>query len=210
MANRQPSLSGKLSRKEPSDAEFDEAMSEFCYGSDLAAAIIGAALAENALAAAIRAFLPIADDERGLFYNQGAPFGSFSNKIVSARSMTLISISQAEDLHIIRDVRNQFAHTLMALNFSNEHLALACSKLSHYQIDERDILRTAAPARRQFNAACYEISVEILEQTNAINRRKIDRLQHDLVLKDLVTKPGSALFSNFLGELLKPDVEKHR
>jgi hypothetical protein len=89
--------------------------------SDRGSAIVGAALIEEALEKKLKALL-IASVERDdeLFKNSYSPLRSFSAKIDVAYRTGLISPKVRKSLHIIRDLRNDFAHLSLHINFETQ------------------------------------------------------------------------------------------
>lgn len=163
--SRKKSLSSKLSRRDPTDDEFDASLAEFQSAHDRTVAIMGAALVENTLVDAIRAFLADKTDTGQLFYEDKSPFGTFYARIVAAKAFGLVSAKLAEDLHVIRDIRNQFAHSVLCLNFNNEHIAAECEKLRRYPTWP-ELKRSRKKARRYYQNACYTLCVHLLRKVN--------------------------------------------
>lgn len=88
--------------------------------------LVGSAFLDEHLRQLIKAFLvddSAADDllERSL--------RSFSARIEAAYSLGLISPDVREDLNIIREIRNEFAHSLHGLSFEHEWVINKCKEL---------------------------------------------------------------------------------
>ena len=184
---RKKSLSAKLSRREPTDDEFDSSLAEFQSARDRIAAIMGAALVENTLVDAIKVCLDDTSDIGQLFYDDKAPFGTFYARIVAAKSFGLVTERLANDLHVIRDIRNQFAHSVLCLDFKNEHIAAECEKLKRYP-NWPELKRKRTKARRYYQNACYTLSVHLLRAVNKKLKERQEELQRkeqDLKLKSL-------------------------
>src|SRR5688572_7702181 len=81
--------------------------------SDRAAVIISAAMLEDALETMLRSRLvPVAAQSDSLFDGAYAPISTFSAKIDVAFRFGLISGLFAKSLHLVRRVRNDFAHNV--------------------------------------------------------------------------------------------------
>lgn len=96
----------------------DVLQSEFAKESDRAAVILTASLFENALGQLLRVRLvaaPSASDD--LLDGANAPLSTFSAKISAAYRIGLISKRFCRDLHLIRQIRNQFAHNVGGCSF---------------------------------------------------------------------------------------------
>lgn len=112
---------------------------------DRGVAIVGAAWIEEAMTTAIQSFLH--DDSKAwkrLFSGNGA-LASFSSKIDLAILLGLVSDAIRSDLHIIREIRNEFAHQIThktqhtKLGFSSAHIKDKCMFLkciAHENIDD--------------------------------------------------------------------------
>lgn len=126
---------------------------------------MGAALVENALVHAIKVCLDDDSDVGQLFYEDKAPFGTFYARIVAAKSFGLVSARLADDLHVIRDIRNQFAHAVLSLDFKNQDIAAECEKLKRFP-DWPELKRKRSKARRYYQNACYTLTVHMLRGAN--------------------------------------------
>lgn len=89
--------------------------------SERGSAIVGAAFIEEELEKLLKAFL-IAPAEKNdeLFKSSYSPLGSFSAKIDVAYRTGLISPKVRKSFHIIRDLRNDFAHLSLQINFETQ------------------------------------------------------------------------------------------
>lgn len=81
---------------------------------DRGAAIIGAAWLEEELGAAIQSFLHSDPKASQRLFGRADPLSSFSSKIDLARVLGMRTSVIASDLHIIRGVRNEFAHSVLS------------------------------------------------------------------------------------------------
>lgn len=109
-------------------------ISEMEGQSDRAAAIVGAAWIEEELEAAIRSFL--IDDKESVkrLIGKSSPLSNFSAKIDLACLLGMCSRAITKDLHTIREIRNDFAHNILAkdnfkLSFKSEHIKDKCMSL---------------------------------------------------------------------------------
>ena len=98
----------------------DYLISEFGKESDRAAVILVTSLIDETLTDLLRLHLlpsPSASDE--IFDGVNAPLGNFSSKINFGFRVGLISAKFARDLHLIRKIRNQFAHNVFGCTFDD-------------------------------------------------------------------------------------------
>jgi DNA-binding MltR family transcriptional regulator len=100
----------------PDSAEAHQRMMTFIEEmegqSDRGVAIVGAAWIEEAMSAAIESFLLHDTKAWQRLFGGNGPLASFSAKIDLSRLLGLISDIIKSDLHIIREVRNEFAHQI--------------------------------------------------------------------------------------------------
>jgi DNA-binding MltR family transcriptional regulator len=100
--------------------------------SDRAAGIVAMSILENKIEAAIREQL-IQDDAKAvdrLFSPDSGPLGTLSAKINIARALGLLSGQAVRDLHLLRKIRNKFAHDISASTFDTEIISSQCLSLS--------------------------------------------------------------------------------
>lgn len=96
---------------------------EFERESDRAAAIVVAAMLDDALKSLLRKRLVESmTPDRSILDGYNAPLASFSARIDAARQLGLISRHLARDLHLIRKIRNEFAHSPLECTFATERI----------------------------------------------------------------------------------------
>ncbi len=94
---------------------------QFRAESDRAAAIVVAAMLDVALASLLRRrLLEAPSPYRSLLDGDRAPLSTFAAKIDAAYQLGLISKYMARDLHLVRKIRNDFAHNPLHLTFDSE------------------------------------------------------------------------------------------
>jgi len=114
----------RLSRKIPTSPEVEKIMSELGADTDIAAAIVAAAILEAHLERLIstRFFDKSSELKSQLFLNQG-PLASLHSKILVAQAFGFITSVMAADMHSIKLIRNAFAHAKTPISFDNEFVA---------------------------------------------------------------------------------------
>jgi len=89
-----------------------------------ACALIWGALVEDALQYVTSIKLAhLTPDEKTDFFSESGPAGTFSSKIKIAYAMGAIETHVRDDINVIREIRNAFAHAQTALSFSNKEVA---------------------------------------------------------------------------------------
>jgi DNA-binding MltR family transcriptional regulator len=84
-----------------------------------------------------------------LAFSQSGPLASFSARIDFGLLMGLLSRAAWRDLHIIRRIRNDFAHSAKPLSFEDDAIRSRCSELS-FSLREKD----ASPRQHFTSAVC--------------------------------------------------------
>jgi hypothetical protein len=175
-------LSNNLSRKELENDEFVAGIHEMHGVADRAAAIIGGALVEDALVTAISASLQDFEPKGPLFYEAGAPFGTFSNRITVARAMGFLDDKEAADLRVIKNIRNQFAHALLPLRFSNELIIEECEKIGDYEYPDMPEREVVEPSRVKYEMACCGIWILVTRRTTKRRNEQIEEAKRKMGL----------------------------
>jgi len=103
---------------------------QYSKETDRGLAIISSAMLDHLLSSLIEKFL--VDDQKAtkeLLCNSMSPLGTFAARIAIACSMGLISYDERDDLNIIREIRNKFAHKAIGLTFESEQISKFINKL---------------------------------------------------------------------------------
>ena len=163
-----------LSRKELTRDEFETSIRMMRKESDRASAVMGAALTEEGLTEVMVAFMKNGRDRKALFEDVGAPFGTFKSKTVAAHALGLIGDDVKEQLDVIRWIRNQFSHALLAISFETPQIAASCAKLGDYQpIDIADCpIDDSGSNRFKYEANCTGIWLKLNERCIAEHEKK--------------------------------------
>jgi hypothetical protein len=99
-----------------------DAHAEIDTSTDRAAAIVSAAFLDDRLAAALKARLHHNKNITDKMFDPSGPLGSFSAKIDLAFLIGMFTKDSIDDLHIIRNVRNEFAHKLKTKTFNSQRI----------------------------------------------------------------------------------------
>jgi DNA-binding MltR family transcriptional regulator len=129
---------------EYSDEAIKQALSlvqEIENQTDRGAAIVGAAWVEEELHAAIESFLEKDKAAWDRLFRKSGPLSSFSAKIDLARLLGMVSNVVASDLHILREIRNEFAHSVLdkdksVLSFRTARIKDKCLALRSVKHEE--------------------------------------------------------------------------
>ena len=143
-----------------------ELMVSLAKETDRGAALMACAYLDNQLAELLKVrFVQVESLTKTLIDSPGGPLGSFSVRIDVAYLSGVIPKSAHRDLHLLRKIRNEFAHNPTAITFQDPQLASRAKEL------EFDVLRPAASPRKKFDRA-----VMWLLDMIAMHRRNLPRI----------------------------------
>jgi DNA-binding MltR family transcriptional regulator len=119
-----------MSFEQEYEAKLQQLMEDLKGESDRAAVIIAGAHLDTQVEDILRtALVPCASSEDTIFDGPNAPLHSFSNKIDFCYRLGLISNFMAKSLHLIRKIRNQFAHDIKSCNFADQSVKSRVNEL---------------------------------------------------------------------------------
>ena len=143
---------------------------------DRGTAVIAAAVFDDLLIQVLTArFIKLGSDRlESLFDRAGAPLSSFSAKIEMCFALGIINNSSRLALHLIRDVRNAFAHQIHQMTFGHPDVAemidsRALSELKKPGKSRRDMfldIFTALSFTLYGTLSAADIRIKSLEQTH--------------------------------------------
>lgn len=110
---------------------FDVLHAEFSKESDRAAVILTASIADELLRRVlIGRLVPVSSSSDDLFDGGNAPLSTFSSRIEMAYRVGIISVRFARDLHLIRKIRNEFAHNIHGCSFEDVRVLSRVNELN--------------------------------------------------------------------------------
>jgi len=121
MASHNPGKPRDLSRAQPEIADL-YALSEAFYKGEhpVATAILGAALVEYHLEQLLRSKMKRKDDKTWeMLVASNGPLNSFYSKIVTGYALGIYDDGIRDNLHIVRNIRNAFAHSRKLIRFDH-------------------------------------------------------------------------------------------
>lgn len=111
---------------------YDILHKEFSSETDRAAVIVAASMLDELLRTLLIAKLvPVSSSNDELFDGANAPLGTFSSRIESAYRVGLISVKLARDLHLVRRIRNDFAHNIHGCSFEDTRVRSRVTELDN-------------------------------------------------------------------------------
>ena len=182
-----------LSRRELSADDYEAVVEELEKPDvpDMVAAILGATLVEHQVDQVIRVHLKHHDDSMwGRLTDPTGPLRDFSSKIVLGYAIGRYEADVAENLYIIKDIRNAFAHARTPLTFDQPTVRAALRKSVPIRYGKRT-LRVAtlaiAAEKREYLQLCFSSylyfhlkfmdSIKRIERRTEAKRRELRFLQ---------------------------------
>lgn len=120
---------------------------------------MGAAYLERALEALIESrFRPLLVGERDRIFNGqvGGSLGTFAAKINMAYAMKLLAPVARDDLKLVNELRNAFAHSLHKVTFSHPVMEADCQRLKVRDIAEA-ATATLKPLKGAKDRFCWTV-----------------------------------------------------
>lgn len=156
----------KLRNKPVTAQDLSDAHAEFQNESDRGCVLLGAAQVDFLLAKAIEKRLARGNEvSKTLLFETNAPIGTFASRITVAYALGIIGPKTKADLGVIRDIRNDFAHTVGSLDFSNRSVADRCKNLqlpkAFASKHGREVQAIMSKVRMMFVTAVVMISGEL-------------------------------------------------
>jgi hypothetical protein len=146
---------------------------EFDGTSDRSCVIVAAAIVDHLLTEALRSFLapsPTAQD--ALLEGANAPLGTFGARIDMAHRLCILSAQGARDIHVIRRMRNDQAHSIEGRTFTDPGLRDQVAHLTKsFDIGRRAPFLLKAPydtVRGHFTVAVFMIVVYLDDLRQAL------------------------------------------
>ncbi|WP_439893221.1 hypothetical protein ACS7SF_25360 (plasmid) [Ralstonia sp. 25C] len=154
--------------------------------SDRGCGLMGASYVDNRLEELLKKRLRLNSDLKARMFDYSGPLGSFSARINMAYAIGLLPGNLRTELHVIRDIRNVFAHSAAHLTFDTPEIAKLAARLKAHFREETD------PARKKFvtstvgitaylngcihNATEFEAPADIeIATAGALVREEVDR-----------------------------------
>jgi mannitol operon repressor len=104
-------------------------LKEFQGETDRGAALVGAAVLDEKLRETLQSFMISTKAAEKLLSGGTAPLGTFSARLDASYALGLINDFEHSECHLIRKVRNEFAHRIHGTTFNDEKISKVCDKL---------------------------------------------------------------------------------
>lgn len=121
---------------------------------DRGVALVAAAFFDDVLGAMLRARLIDAPKEANKLLQYPGPVSSFAYRIDLAYLLGLLGSKTRDALHIVREIRNHFAHSHVPVTFEDAHIEQLCTKLVVYPRNQLPFDLKWIPAVGSFSTPC--------------------------------------------------------
>ena len=167
---------------------------------DMVAAILGATLVEHQIDQAIRIHLKHDDASLwGRLTDPSGPLRDFSSKIMLGYALGRYEEEVANNLHIVRDIRNAFAHSRTLLTFDHPTVKATLRKVTPIRHGKKMVnVATLAmgPDKRAYLSLCFSIFRYFhLKFVDSIKRRErsVEAKERELkLLQELIASIAAA------------------
>ena len=150
--------------------DFSAFLREFQDETDRGAALVGAAVIDHRLLETLRAFMASENVASALLDGGSAPLGSFSSRIDASFALGLISEHEHNECHIIRRIRNEFAHRKHGVTFTDQKISALCGNLQSDLPGGRDLFK--GKPRSIFVNAVVLISMALTYRSEWVAKEK--------------------------------------
>jgi hypothetical protein len=154
------------------DADWKGWAEEVSSGSDRSMAILAGANIEGDLVQLIFTELRIPEVRREELVSRDGPLSSFYAVICMAYAIDVIGEDDAKDLHVVRQIRNAFAHARKPIAFETPALAEEVDKLKDAATSGGYLGPDLSTRRGIFTAATGNLNFGIRQSAMAIERRR--------------------------------------
>ena len=122
-------------------AGFQEFVDEFKNESDRAAVVLGAAKLDQLLYQVLQAYLMPVSGKSDELLDQSSALGTFSSRIEACYRIGLIEAKVARTLHLIRKIRNSFAHQVSGCTLTSGPQKDRISDLANEYLQYDDFIK---------------------------------------------------------------------
>ncbi len=141
--------------------------------SDRGAVLISTGFLEQQLKDVLLAFMLTSPRADELVDGGNAPLGTFGARITACYVLGLISEDEHADLHLLRRIRNDFAHDIHT-SFETPSVRDRCSRLTHkvhdYDSEKMGRVRVGSPG--QFRTAAVSLIMNLVNRPHYVSKQR--------------------------------------
>ena len=196
-----------LSRAIPTGDEVIELGRSLVNAHPTAAGILGAVIVEHDIETLLRDRLARNDDQLWLQLTEdNGPPGTMFRKIQLARALRIIDEPTRHNMHIVRNIRNAFAHSKRLLDFSNELIEaeLRDIEIPRYNRRDHQACKTLKyGAKESYLSLCHRLSMHLVKKNiknlKSSTKRRLSKSQSPFA--NLLFQTGDPTSANPVGLL---------
>ena len=136
--------------------------------SDRGKVLISTGFLEEHLKEILLAFMLDVPQAEELLDGGNAPLATFSSRITACYALGLISKEEHDDLHLLRRIRNDFAHDIHT-SFETQSVINRCRELKHKAHDYGDVV--VSPVG-QFSTAATGLIMSLTNRPHYVRKQK--------------------------------------
>ncbi len=184
-------MSTKKSKSKNEVQDWHEIWQELVNTNDRAAAIVGEAILDNALARLLSNYFIENQKEVDRVLERPGPLWSLYAKSSIAYCLGLITRGELDDFRAMNRIRNHFAHDLRKASFEDQAITKEMGEIESYK---RFLSHDTNSPRQHFN-----IAVSVLAYSLAVKAAKTEHCQEirdktlSQMMKELVSSAGAGL-----------------
>jgi hypothetical protein len=222
-----------LSRSPPTSEELEalrNALSTKLH--PISAAVLGAVLVEHELDNELRRRIQCTEEAWKELISDIGPFRSFHAKIIMGYALNMYPRDMCDNLHIVRNIRNQFAHATRLVDFNHELVTTELKKakpIRSIKKDFRIFVKNNNSTQDAYISLCMLLAIVLIKRSTvsamATTRRlkqTARRLKQEFMktspwrnaLLDVLDPPpneqGGPLLSRLSGQNADPTSSTHR
>ena len=123
-------------------------------------AILGAVMVELHLERLVRSKLKHKDDETwAMLVADNGPLGSFYSQIAMGYSLGIYDNNMRNDLNIVRNIRNAFAHSKKSIQFDHPAVVAELGKATR---SAKTMWKSIGPDAMRYKILCFYLSTKLI------------------------------------------------
>ena len=163
----------ELTKQYPNLKEFFPYLALLNNESDRGKVLISTGFLEEQLKQILLAFMLQGSQAEDLVDGGNAPLGTFSSRITACYVLGLISQNEHDDLHLIRRIRNDFAHNIHT-SFKAESVISRCKELKYKAHDYEHPAKGAVKIEPsgQFTTASVGLIMSLTNRHHYVSQKR--------------------------------------
>lgn len=162
-------------------------------------AILGAVLVEHELDWLLRGRLSRKDDDTWSdMTGEEGPLSTFHRKILMGHALGIYTAEARTNLHIVRVIRNAFAHSKKLIDFDHPLIVAQLSKIVYSTKQDRKLYEVKNDNQLRYSCLCYMLTCNLM-------LKKIKRLEaRNRHHSKKASKTAQSAYANTLMQLIRP------